>query len=238
VGIGPLIGDLLLADGWPGAEDWISANRDSIAPTIVGGSKKHGGADLGPTRAKAAWARLGVDGHGLADAPPASHLPRDHRPRLTTEMVSRIQGWLPADESGNPYRWDFHGRKTSCYRQIGNAFPPPVARAIGTAVAAALRHEGRPVRDPEREQSQVHDPVLLALQAVSSSQSLQQLSRRTGLTWYQVEQRIEHLTRDFDLTVDETGHTTRYALRGFRGFLGQADHARHDAFDRNRSSIS
>jgi len=37
--------------GWENAENWrIAAN--TIAPTIVGGSKKHGGADLGPTRAK------------------------------------------------------------------------------------------------------------------------------------------------------------------------------------------
>ena len=33
-------------------------------------SMKHGGPDLGPTRAKRAWAELGVDGLGLADAPP------------------------------------------------------------------------------------------------------------------------------------------------------------------------
>ncbi len=31
-------------------------------PNGCRGSKKHGGADLGPTRAKAAWLQLGVDG--------------------------------------------------------------------------------------------------------------------------------------------------------------------------------
>jgi len=34
----------------------------------------------------------------------------------------------------------FSGRKTAAYRQVGNAFPPPVARALGTAVATALAH--------------------------------------------------------------------------------------------------
>ena len=60
----------MAAHGWPGAAAW-ARRADRIAPTIVGGSKKHGGADLGPTRAKRAWAELGVDGIGIADAAPA-----------------------------------------------------------------------------------------------------------------------------------------------------------------------
>ena len=50
--VGQALKTLMAKDGWEGASDWAkSANR--IGPTIVGGSKKHGGADLGPTRAKA-----------------------------------------------------------------------------------------------------------------------------------------------------------------------------------------
>jgi DNA (cytosine-5)-methyltransferase 1 len=49
---------------------------------------------------------------------------------LTNEMVARVQGF---DE-----RWAFSGRKTSVYRQIGNAFPPPVAQAIGGSIRRAL----------------------------------------------------------------------------------------------------
>ncbi len=45
-------------------------------------------------------------------------------------MVARLQGF--------PDAWEFAGRKTAAYRQVGNAFPPPVARAVGLAVAAAL----------------------------------------------------------------------------------------------------
>jgi DNA (cytosine-5)-methyltransferase 1 len=45
-------------------------------------------------------------------------------------MAARIQGFDPA--------WKFSGRKTAIYRQIGNAFPPPVAKAIGGSIAEAL----------------------------------------------------------------------------------------------------
>lgn len=115
-------------DGWPGAGEWAE-KADAVAPTLVGGSKKHGGPDLGPTRAKKAWGLLGVDGKGIADQPP----PKDFSgmPRLTTRMAARIQGFL--DE------WRFWGGKTARYRQIGNAFPPPVARAVGLTLARALR---------------------------------------------------------------------------------------------------
>ena len=119
----------MAADGWGGAEAW-SARANGIAPTIVGGSKKHGGADLGPTRARAAWLKLGVDGRGIADAPPTSADPSRHTPRLTNQMVALIQGF---DST-----WHFKGRKTSVYRQIGNAFPPPVAEAVGGAIRRAL----------------------------------------------------------------------------------------------------
>ena len=101
-----------------------------IAPTIVGGSKKHGGPDLGPTRARAAWAAMGVNGLGIADEVPGPDFPVDRPPKLTVAMVARLQGF--------PDDWTITGRKTAAYRQVGNAFPPPVARALGTAIAAAL----------------------------------------------------------------------------------------------------
>jgi DNA (cytosine-5)-methyltransferase 1 len=125
--VGELLHDLMLADGWRGADRWRE-QANSIAPTLVGGSKKHGGPDLGPTRSKRAWAALGVDGHGLWDAPP----PKDFvgMPRLTPRMAARIQGF--------PDDWQFVGRKTATYRQVGNAFPPPVAAAVARQISAAL----------------------------------------------------------------------------------------------------
>ncbi len=127
--VGAVLADLMAAGGWPGAAPWRD-RAGQIAPTLVGGSKKHGGPDLGPTRARQAWRRLGVDGLGVADAPPGPDFPADAAPRLTVPMVARLQGF--------PDDWRFHGRKTAAYRQVGNAFPPPVARALGTAIAAAL----------------------------------------------------------------------------------------------------
>mgnify|MGYP003706132893 CR=1 FL=1 len=124
------IGDLMAADNWSGVARW-KKKAAAIAPTIVGGSKKHGGADLGPTRAKRQWAELGVDGKGIANEPPNSDHPIDHMPRLTLRMAARVQGF--------PDHWEFSGKKTSQYRQIGNAFPPPVARRIGEAIAAAIQ---------------------------------------------------------------------------------------------------
>lgn len=127
--VGDALRDLMAAGGWRGAEKW-AANASDIAPTLVGGSKKHGGPDLGPTRARLKWASLGVDGRGLAEAPPTRDFPSSGQPRLTVRMAARIQGF--GDD------WQFVGRKTAAYRQVGNAFPPPVAAAVAREVATAL----------------------------------------------------------------------------------------------------
>lgn len=126
--VGEALIDLMAANGWRGASEW-ARKADRVAPTLVGGSRKHGGPDLGPTRAKRQWAELGVDGLGIAnDAPPPTF---EGAPRLTVRMTARLQGF--------PDQWKIAGRKTAAYRQVGNAFPPPVARAVGVAIADALR---------------------------------------------------------------------------------------------------
>ena len=127
--VGETLVDLVGSRDWPGAARW-KLRANGIAPTIVGGSKLHGGPDLGPTRAKRAWAQLSVDAMGIADSPPAREFPIDAMPKLTVRMAARVQGF--------PDSWIFSGRKTASYRQVGNAFPPPVARAVGTAIRAAL----------------------------------------------------------------------------------------------------
>jgi DNA (cytosine-5)-methyltransferase 1 len=43
--VGDLLHDLIAANNWSGADDW-RARANQIAPTIVGGSHKHGGPDL------------------------------------------------------------------------------------------------------------------------------------------------------------------------------------------------
>lgn len=130
--VGETLLDLMSSRGWQGAEDWAK-NASDIAPTIVGGSKKHGGPDLGPTRAKKQWRELGVDGMGIANEPPDSSFSSSGHPRLTVRMVARIQGF--------PDSWTFEGKKTIAYRQVGNAFPPPVAQAVGKAIIAAFNRK-------------------------------------------------------------------------------------------------
>jgi DNA (cytosine-5)-methyltransferase 1 len=130
--VGELLYDLLAANGWRGARLWRK-QANQVAPTIVGGSRKHGGPDLGPTRARQAWAALGVDGKGIADtAPPPDFL---GMPRLTVRMVARLQGF--------PDAWHFYGKKTTSYRQVGNAFPPPVARAVSEQIRKCLQRGGK-----------------------------------------------------------------------------------------------
>ena len=140
--VGELLYGLMAKNGWKNVSQWKKTACD-IAPTIVGGSKKHGGPDLGPTRARKAWASLGVDGKGIAnDAPEKNFI---GLPRLTNEMVARIQGFPPD--------WVFTGGKTNVYRQIGNAFPPPVAEAVGAQIKKTLELYGAFVEHklPERK---------------------------------------------------------------------------------------
>jgi len=130
--VGETLLDLMKEDGWVGVEAW-AARASDIAPTLVGGSKKHGGADLGPSRARRAWETLGVNGKSLANAAPERHFVG--MPRLTLRMAARIQGF--------PDDWQFEGGKTASYRQVGNALPPPVAAAVAGQIAQALNEEAK-----------------------------------------------------------------------------------------------
>lgn len=143
----PTVGEVLehsmASRGWQGAPAWAKI-ANGIAPTIVGGSKKHGGADLGPERAKARWAELGVNGNAIAEGDlepePDFELEFDvgrkgryGLPKLTVAQVATLQGF--------PESWAFQGSKTTRYKQVGNAFPPPVAAAVARQIALALEAE-------------------------------------------------------------------------------------------------
>lgn len=134
--VGEALFDLMAVNGWEGATEW-KEKANKIAPTLVGGSKKHGGPDLGPTRARRAWQELHVNGCIVGNEPPEKgftgykdKVEYKGMPLLTVRMAARIQGF--------PDWWEFYGKKTPAYRQVGNAFPPPVAKEIGIKIIKAL----------------------------------------------------------------------------------------------------
>ncbi|WP_067818840.1 DNA cytosine methyltransferase [Actinomadura kijaniata] len=241
--VGELLRDLMAQGNWSEEklEEWVK-RADGIAPTIVGGSKKHGGADLGPTRAKAAWEAMGVDAKGVADDPPGPTNPRVkgvENPMLTVEMVARIQGWYGEDFSD----WEFLGGKTSRYRQIGNAFPPPVARALGAAIRDALLKKGERHGLVEKAEV-VHDPVYKILRSqkrpITTEQLVVKLAKNgTPLEQPEVERRLAHLGRDFKLTKTQRSNgDTAFKLGEFKAFLGQEEHQRNQIFARQAALFS
>ena len=231
--VGGALRDLMAANGWPHVDDWVEL-ANGIGPTLVGGSKKHGGADLGPTRAKQAWAALAVDAKGVADAPPGPDFPHPsvQMPRLTIDMVARLQGWKPED------KWVFAGRKTSQYRQIGNAFPPPVAEAVGRSIRAALNHEGVR-RDDEGSVGTIHDTVYRALSTSTTPLTMRELiAAHHENSEADIERRLALLAQDFELSISEGPSGLTYQLGDFKGFTGQVDHWRHTAVRENSKQIS
>jgi DNA (cytosine-5)-methyltransferase 1 len=136
--VGAVLEESMASKGWPQASEW-AALADRLAPTLVGGSWDRGGPDLGPTGSKRAWAAMGVNGGTLANEPPgpdfrwAPEAGPAHRVALTVAQTALLQGF--------PAEWRFSGGKTQQYRQVGNALPPPVGRAIGLAIREVLeRH--------------------------------------------------------------------------------------------------
>ncbi|WP_406427375.1 DNA cytosine methyltransferase [Streptomyces sp. NBC_01589] len=119
----------MAARGWSGADAW-AAQALSVAPTLVGGSENRGGADLGPSGTKKAWERMGVNGGALADEVPGPECGPAGMIKLTVAQTALLQAF--------PSEWQFAGKKTARYRQIGHASPPPVGTALGRAIAAAL----------------------------------------------------------------------------------------------------
>jgi DNA (cytosine-5)-methyltransferase 1 len=144
-------------------------------------------------------------------------------------MVALIQGWKPDS-------WQFSGRKTAVYRQIGNAFPPPVAEAVGRSIRRALEHDGIPVQRIAIE----HDPIYKALRTANTFLTHTQIERVIGtqLDIPELERRISLLSRDFHVDVRNGTSPVAYRLGAFKAFLGQEDHLRHDLFSINRSKIS
>jgi DNA (cytosine-5)-methyltransferase 1 len=161
-------------------------------------------------------------------------------PRLTTEMVARLQGWDGAD-----YQWEFTGLKTSRYRQIGNAFPPPVARAVGSALQRALAKH--PVASDAAPLARIlstaraeHDLVYRLLRETDRHLTATEVVRRAGpdLAIHEVHRKIDLLRADFVIDEVEDGGEAAYRIVEFRAFRGQPDHARRASFAERRTKIS
>jgi DNA (cytosine-5)-methyltransferase 1 len=136
VPVGRVLRTSMGARGWRGADVWAS-QASAVAPTLVGGSDNRGGADLGPSGTKRAWARMGVNAGALADEVPgpdyewAGSDDPAQMLKITVDQAALLQSFPP--------EWRITGRKTARYRQIGHATPPPVGKALGAAIATALR---------------------------------------------------------------------------------------------------
>jgi DNA (cytosine-5)-methyltransferase 1 len=136
VSVGEALAPSMRSHGWKDADRW-AAQATSVAPTLVGGSKNRGGADLGPAGTKRKWEKLGVNAHSLGDEIPgpdfvwAPELGKEGMVRLTVNQAALLQSF--------PKDWAIIGKKTARYRQIGHASPPPVGEALGLAIVQALR---------------------------------------------------------------------------------------------------
>jgi DNA (cytosine-5)-methyltransferase 1 len=147
-------------------------------------------------------------------------------------MVTRLQGWR--DEWG----WRFSGLKTARYRQIGNAFPPPVAEAVGRAIRCALEHADAPETGRDLAALPIHDPVFGVLRGRDEFLTARQIAGLTRLSPAAVLEHLRHLRGDFELEMAEGRDGPAYRLGPFRAFLGQQDHTRHQRFAASRATIS
>ncbi|MFJ2350545.1 DNA cytosine methyltransferase [Glutamicibacter sp. NPDC087673] len=232
VTVGEALENLMSANGWEGASRWAK-HADGIGPTIVGGSKKHGGADLGPTRAKQAWAELGVNGKGIADSAPQPGDEFEVGPKLTLSMVARLQGW-----GSREYKWKFAGKKTSTYRQIGNAFPPPVARALGESIANALNRTTGARKN--NANSLIADPVYKVLKNSLSFMTADQIIEQTNfkLPIADLEKKLTILEKDFEIERVMIDNQWAYKIGEFKAFIGQEEHSRHEFFENSINRVS
>ena len=89
----------------------------------------------------------------------------------------------------------------------------------------------------------MHDPVFRVLRSRAgflTARQIAQLCAAAGLSQAAVLSRLRHLGQDFELEVADSGSGDgpAYRLGGFKAFLGQPGHARHERFAARRTTIS
>lgn len=97
--VGNALYDLMAENKWKGAKNGLKMQIKLHLHWLV--VPKTWGPDLGPVRARNAWAELGVDGRGVANMAPEPDF--EGMPRLTSRMLARIQGF--------PDTWTFGKKK-------------------------------------------------------------------------------------------------------------------------------
>jgi DNA (cytosine-5)-methyltransferase 1 len=127
--VGETLRDLMAANGWEHADRWARTACGHCL-TLIGGSKLKSGIDLAQEKSREAWRRVGIDPNGRAYSAPPAGTPANHMPKLTLEMMARLQDF--------PDTWTFQGPDLHKFHQIANAFPPRMARTMGLAVMRAL----------------------------------------------------------------------------------------------------
>lgn len=133
--VGEALLDIVSADGWEGAEEWAREKANRIGPTIVGGSEHSGRLAFTSKQRMHVWEEMGFDPMGIAEHPPQP----GHKGRFqfTLAMGARLQGF--------PDDWQFKaiGKQQNQHkkRQIANALPPIMGRAVGLAIHSALTGE-------------------------------------------------------------------------------------------------
>lgn len=149
--VGAALLDLMSERGWKHAEQWAAlANRSAY--TIVGGSQKTT-PGIDQERSRRDWLdKLKTESKQFvlnapgADAGPVVVGDVSTYPKLSVRMLARLQGfpdtWKFAPKPG-PTTYDSRGdipenNKDEICRQIANAFPPPMALAIGLAIRFAI----------------------------------------------------------------------------------------------------
>lgn len=139
--IGDTLADLMAANGWSGAVDWVRRMReqpfyDRFGNLVQVGALSatlRGRQGVGREKEDARWKR-----NGFTYAPIAKSAPTDEEaaqegfvPGLTLPMRARLQDF--------PDEWQFVGGVGSVAQQIGNAVPVRVAQAVGLSMFSALR---------------------------------------------------------------------------------------------------
>lgn len=134
VTLGEQLFDLVSENGWKFAKDWAKDTAKRAGYTLTGASDQVGRGGFSMNVRKEDWSALGIDSTGIAKEAPAE----DHgnKPfQLTLRMGARLQNF--------PDSYDFGEDIEQARRQIANAFPPILAKAVGLAIRAVLRD--RPV---------------------------------------------------------------------------------------------